>query len=213
MHVFRQTSESPLSKGNTSREEYGDWQTGYEFARNVCLYLKGRGVAPEVIVEPTCGVGNFIAAAIDVFDTVKKVYGVEISKGYMDQTEQKLRKYQTGNRIVSHKLYNTNVFTFDFGEIVRENQQASILILGNPPWVTNSGQGKTDGTNLPVKGNIDRIRGIEAITGKGNFDIAESICNLLIDAFSHHRNTHMALLVKNAVIKTCSTGSIFDRAP
>jgi len=201
MHVFRQTSESPLSKGNTSREEYGDWQTGYEFARNVCLYLKGRGVAPEVIVEPTCGVGNFIAAAIDVFDTVKKVYGVEISKGYMDQTEQKLRKYQTGNRIVSHKLYNTNVFTFDFGEIVRENQQASILILGNPPWVTNSGQGKTDGTNLPVKGNIDRIRGIEAITGKGNFDIAESICNLLIDAFSHHRNTHMALLVKNAVIK------------
>lgn len=132
MHVFRQTSESPLSKGNTSREEYGDWQTGYEFARNVCLYLKGRGVAPEVIVEPTCGVGNFIAAAIDVFDTVKKVYGVEISKGYMDQTEQKLRKYQNGNRIVSHKLYNTNVFTFDFGEIVRENQQASILILGTP---------------------------------------------------------------------------------
>lgn len=187
--------------GNAAREDYGDWQTGYGFAKSVCLYLKGMGIAPDVIVEPTCGIGNFISAAIDVFGTVKKVYGIEISKEYVSQAGQMLREYQNGNRIDCYELSNTSVFTFDFGKIVDENHDKKILVLGNPPWVTNSGLGKTDGTNLPVKRNIDKTRGIEAITGKGNFDIAESICNLVIDAFSCHRDTYMALLVKNSVIK------------
>ena len=76
----------PKEKEDTIRENYGDWQTNYEFAKSVCLYLKNRGIVPDIVVEPTCGVGNFIAAAIDVFETVKKVYGVEIFKGYVDQT-------------------------------------------------------------------------------------------------------------------------------
>lgn len=186
---------------NVARMDYGDWQTDYGFAKSVCLYLKSRGVAPDAIVEPTCGVGNFIAAAIDVFPTVKKVYGIEISKEYFCQAGQRLRGYLGSNRIDGCELYNANVFSFDFGKIVSENQDKSILVLGNPPWVTNSGLGKTDGTNLPVKGNFDNARGIDAITGKGNFDIAESICNLLVDAFSCHRDTNLALLVKNSVVK------------
>ena len=200
MNVSIYTSES-LTRSNVIREDYGDWQTSYEFAKSICLYLKSRGVAPNVIVEPTCGVGNFIAAAIDVFDTIEKVYGIEIFKGYISQTEQKLQEYVNRNRIFCFELYNTNVFTFDFSKIVNENQDKNILVLGNPPWVTNSGLGKTEGSNLPAKGNIDKRRGIEAITGKGNFDIAESICNMIIDAFSRHYNTHIALLVKNSVIK------------
>lgn len=190
-----------LKEKSIIREGYGDWQTSYEFAKSVCLYLKSRGITPEVIVEPTCGIGNFIAAAIDVFDTIQKVYGVEIFNGHICQTEQRLRDYRNRNRIVYYKLYNTTVFAFDFEEIVRENTNKSILILGNPPWVTNSSLGKNDGTNLPIKGNINKTRGIEAITGKGNFDIAESICNLVIDAFSDHDNTHIALLVKSSVIR------------
>ena len=59
-----------LKEKSIIREGYGDWQTSYEFAKSVCLYLKSRGITPEVIVEPTCGIGNFIAAAIDVFDTI-----------------------------------------------------------------------------------------------------------------------------------------------
>lgn len=191
---------SPKGKG-IIREDYGDWQTSYEFAKSVCLYLKSRGVTPEVIVEPTCGVGNFITAAIDVFDTIQKVYGVEIFKGHICQTEQRLQDYRNRNRIVYYKLYNTTVFAFDFKEIARENTNKSILVLGNPPWVTNSNLEKNNSTNLPAKGNIDKTRGIEAITGKGNFDIAESICNLVIDAFSDHDNTHIAMLVKSSVIR------------
>lgn len=201
MGVSLYTLESSVGKENTDRMDYGDWQTSYGFAKSVCLYLKDSGISPNVIVEPTCGVGNFIAAAIDVFGTVEKVYGVEIDKGHIDQAEQKLLKYKCNNQILYYELYNTNVFAFDFRKIVHDNQDKNILVLGNPPWVTNSGLGKTDGTNLPMKSNINKTRGIEAITGKGNFDIAESICNLLIDIFSSHPNTHFALLVKNSVIK------------
>ena len=184
-----------------SRGDYGDWQTSFEFARSVCQYLKSRGLTPDIIIEPTCGVGNFIAAAIDIFDSVKKVYGVELAPEYIEQTEKRLKEYKNNKRIAEYSLYNTDVFSFDFQEIVKENPDKSILILGNPPWVTNSALGKTEGTNLPAKGNIHNTRGIEAITGKGNFDIAETICYALFDAFSKHRNTYIALLVKNTVIK------------
>lgn len=195
------TTESFPSNEKIIRENYGDWQTNYEFAKSVCLYLKNRGIVPDIVVEPTCGVGNFIAAAIDVFGPIKKVYGVEISKGYADQTERRLREYQRNKLIISYKLYNTDIFNFDFREIATQNPNKNILVIGNPPWVTNSDLGKNDGVNLPVKGNINKAKGIEAITGKSNFDIAESICNQIIDAFSHHANTHIALLVKNSVIR------------
>lgn len=201
MNMSVHTSGILLARDRVVREDYGDWQTDYKFAKSVCLYLKSKGVTPNVIVEPTCGVGNFIAAAIDVFDTVEKVYGIEIFDEYISRTEQKLQEYANRNRISCFELYNTNVFTFDFGKIANENQDKNILVLGNPPWVTNSGLGKTDGNNLPAKGNMYGHRGIEAITGKGNFDIAESVCNMIIDAFSKYHNTHMALLVKNSVIK------------
>lgn len=199
--LISKTPKTLLSKKDTIRENYGDWQTSYEFAKSICLYLKDRGISPDIIVEPTCGIGNFISAAIDVFQTVKKVYGIEIFKGYIEQAERKLQEYQTNKLIVSYELYNTDVFTFDFREIAIRNQNQNILVIGNPPWVTNSGLGKNDGMNLPIKGNIKKTKGIEAITGKGNFDIAESICNQIIDAFSYHSDTHIALLVKNSVIK------------
>ncbi|MCD8291062.1 MAG: SAM-dependent methyltransferase [Prevotella sp.] len=206
MSVSIYPPETLFKKKTTSREDYGDWQTSYEFAKNVCLYLKSREISPDVIVEPTCGIGNFIVAALNVFDSVKKVYGIEISNGYISQTEQRLREYVKHNRNIHYELYNTSVFTFDFKKIANENQNKNILVLGNPPWVTNSGLGKNKGTNLPVKVNINKVRGIEAITGKGNFDIAESICNLLIDSFSCHPNTHIGLLVKNSVVKNILYG-------
>ena len=201
MNISFITPETPPAKNHIKRADYGDWQTSYDFAKNVCLYLKSEGLAPDVILEPTCGIGNFITAAIDVFDSVQVVYGIDISQLYINQTERKLQQFIESKRIEKYELYNTNVFSFDFTEIVRKNRNKNILVLGNPPWVTNSGLGKHGGTNLPFKGNIDRVRGIDAITGKGNFDIAESICNMIIDAFSSHKSTHIALLVKNSVVR------------
>lgn len=187
-----------LQRTQEARNEYGDWQTSFEFACLVCRYLKRQGVNPQIIIEPTCGKGNFIKAAIATFDNLEEIYGVEIYKPYLDE----LKIYTDTLNHVDVHLLNHDVFTFNFNEIKRQIQGKNILILGNPPWVTNSELSKNNSENIPTKYNYRDARGIEAITGKGNFDIAESICNLLIENFTQREgDTYMALLVKNSVIK------------
>src|SRR6266545_2183182 len=46
-------------------QEYGDFQTPLSLARAVCQKLFGLGYRPEVLIEPTCGKGNFIIAALE----------------------------------------------------------------------------------------------------------------------------------------------------
>ena len=59
---------------NVSKEEYGDWQTSMELALSVCRLLKEQGINPHVIVEPTCGKGHFILAALQTFDSIEDIY-------------------------------------------------------------------------------------------------------------------------------------------
>ena len=48
----------------TSKKEYGDYQTPADFAEKCVKYLKENfHFLPEMIIEPTCGVGNFLASA------------------------------------------------------------------------------------------------------------------------------------------------------
>ena len=56
-----------------------------------------------------------------------------------------------------------------------------MLVLGNPPWVTNSKQGILGSNNLPKKANFQRLRGFDAKTGKANFDVAEWMLIRLIE--------------------------------
>lgn len=56
--------------------------------------------------------------------------------------------------------------TQDWDALLRPER--SVLVLGNPPWVTNAAQGRIGGTNLPQKGNFDALAGIAALTGKSN---------------------------------------------
>ena len=74
------------------------------------------------------------------------------------------------------------------------------MFIGNPPWVTNSELSVLESSNLPQKNNSDNVRGIEAITGKSNFDISEYIIKLLIDNFSCKKSVY-AFLCKISVAK------------
>lgn len=86
------------------------------------------------------------------------------------------------------------------------------MVIGNPPWVTNTDLGKVNSRNLPIKTNYKRVKGIDAITGKGNFDIAESICNLVFSSFDTRPQTDIALLVKNSVVKNIITHQNSEQA-
>jgi hypothetical protein len=58
-------------------------------------------------------------------------------------------------------------------ESLISNISGYILFLGNPPWVTSSELSILNSQNIPSKSNFQNRRGIEAITGSGNFDISE----------------------------------------
>jgi hypothetical protein len=49
--------------------------------------------------------------------------------------------------------------------------------------------GSLNSTNLPRKNNFKNHSGLDAMTGKGNFDIAEFITMSLIDTFQSSNGT------------------------
>ena len=186
-----------------SKEEYGDWQTNLDLALLTCKILKEKGLSPKVLLEPTCGVGNFIIAALMTFDTIEDVYGIEINKSYVEQLEARIESLQTEGKIKNNvriHLYNSYFFDFVFKDIKNSLDGRMLMILGNPPWVTNSKLSCLESNNIPAKSNFKKEKGLNAITGKGNFDIAEYICTKLIKYF-YQENAVLAMLVKNAVIK------------
>ena len=180
------------------KAEYGDFQTPLELARTVCRRLKSRGFVPEVLVEPTFGEGNFIIAALEIFPSIRFVYGVEIFEPYFQETQRKIGEIFPQNRTV--RLFLDDVFRFSFSEIAQKHRDHSVLVLGNPPWITNSTLGSKNSKNVPRKSNFKNVRGIEALTGKGNFDLGESVVLSMLQHFSFV-NGGFAFLVKNGVAR------------
>lgn len=49
-------------------KELGDYQTPLFFTKTICEYLKNDlKINPDIIIEPTCGIGNFIKTANEYF--------------------------------------------------------------------------------------------------------------------------------------------------
>ena len=127
------------------KNEFGDFQTNSGLAIKVCQLLKEKGINPKTLIEPTCGTGNFILSALKTFDNIENILGVEINKVYLEKLNNDL--IGIPNR-VKIKLENKNVFDYDFSKCPELSEP--FLILGNPPWVTNS---ELQGKNLPKKSN------------------------------------------------------------
>lgn len=186
-----------------SKDEYGDWQTNMDLALKVCCRLKEQGIDPKVIIEPTCGKGHFILAALQTFDNIEDVYGIEIYKPYIDELKFEIlqsciNKADKGK--VKIHLYHHNIFNFDFDDIKKSLNGRNVLVLGNPPWVTNSKLCGINSRNLPTKSNLKKHSGLDAITGKSNFDIAECITVKMMHLLEDE-NAQIAMLLKNSVIK------------
>jgi hypothetical protein len=177
--------------------EYGDFQTPIALADNVCRKLLELGVSPDIIIEPTCGIGNFIQASAKAFQQVDKILGFEINQNYL-QAIQNNRHFTQDQRI---QFWQGDFFTFDWDALLKKySDSAEILVLGNFPWVTNSQQGAIEGKNLPQKTNFQNHTGLEAMTGKSNFDISEWMLIHSIQGLQK-RNASLAMLCKTSVAR------------
>ena len=65
----------------TGKRTFGDFQTPLEFTDFVCNVLKKKlDIKPVVVLEPTCGIGNFLKSSLCF--NAKAYYGIEINPDY-----------------------------------------------------------------------------------------------------------------------------------
>src|SRR5262249_11332849 len=101
--------------------------------------------------------------------------GYEINKAYVDLARASLRD-------VGIQIHHRDFFNEDWRCNIARLSKRRVLVIGNPPWVTNSDLGQLGSKNLPVKSNFQGLRGFDARTGKSNFDIAEWMLIRLLEA-------------------------------
>lgn len=187
------------------RVSYGDWQTPLSLAEKVCETHALRYGSPDVVIEPTCGLGAFVIAALTKFPDLSEIHAIEINHRYTSELKLKILHKALIHRSERHPdiyIYNADFFEFDLSKIVQrcKSRGLNLAIIGNPPWVTNSRQGRNNSCNLPVKENSYGLKGIDAITGKSNFDISEYITISLLK-LAHSNSGGISFLLKNSVIR------------
>ena len=134
-------SKKRNSISETERAEYGDFQTNRNLSDATCNLLKQQLISPKIIIEPTCGKGNFIISSLKTFKSITHIYGIEIYKPYIWETKFAVLDFFLNNTeycIPKIKIIHYNIFDFDFNYIAKKHQNDEFLIIGNPPWVTNS---------------------------------------------------------------------------
>lgn len=185
-----------MTTANAARVEFGDFQTPITLAREVCRAIERLGINPSSILEPTCGKGSFIQAAIATFPALTTIVGNEINPQYASKARS-VTCNKSGH--IRADIIENDFFTLDLDSVMRPLPDP-VLILGNPPWVTNSGLGVLKSSNVPTKSNVNRARGIEALTGSSNFDISEWILRKCLQYLSLRSGT-LAVLCKTAVAR------------
>jgi hypothetical protein len=184
-----------MRTADKAKIEYGDFQTPIELADKICQKLVELGVKPDVVIEPTCGIGAFIKASACSFKSLSKIIGIEINPEYICKINQNNSLFQH----LSLEVSQGNFFEINWFSLI-EHFSEPILVIGNFPWVTNSQQGIINGLNMPEKNNFQNYSGLDAITGKSNFDISEW---MLIQAVEwlQNRNGYLAMICKTSVAR------------
>ena len=178
------------------RGEYGDFQTPLDLARRVCRFLRTGGAEPASIVEPTCGRGSFLVAALENFPGVQRVLGIELDPAHAAAARRAVTASSEGGRV---EVREADIFEVE-GEAVVSDLPEPLLIVGNPPWVTSAALGRLGGKNRPSRGNATGLVGLEAVTGRSNFDISEWILRRLME-WLDGRDATLAVLCKKSVAR------------
>ena len=180
----------------THKAEFGDFQTPTNLANTICGLLYKEGMRPHSIVEPTCGKGNLLLSALDRFPSATKAIGIDISHEHVERTRNRLTTRSYSDRAL---VLQDDFFDIEWGKLLN-GLPDPILVIGNPPWVTSSELATLNSTNLPKKTNFQGFSGLDAKTGKSNFDISEWMLIHILE-FLDHRNATMAMLCKTSVAR------------
>jgi hypothetical protein len=176
--------------------QFGDFQTPPGLVAAVLDSLAPGGWAWTRLLEPTCGRGHFIAGAVARLPGLVEVVGIELQPQHHAAAVETLGG-QSGPAV---RLRLGSVFDVDLASGLGWRDRGPLLVLGNPPWVTSAELGALGSANVPEKRNFKALRGLEAVTGSANFDLAETIILKVITELAPERPT-VAMLCKTAVAR------------
>lgn len=159
----------------SAKNEFGDFQTPQGLADRVVALVHQLYGIPEIVIEPTAGLGAFLSSASSRWKASAQYEGYEINPKYVRRASEAVIDYGV-------RFFHRDFFAESWKENLTRSGKQRVLIIGNPPWVTNSDLGLIGSSNLPSKTNFQGLRGMDARTGKSNFDIAEWMLIKLIEA-------------------------------
>jgi len=171
------------------QRDLGDFQTPPALVDAVLATL-GRNW--RRVLEPTCGRGHFLAGLLARPDPPLEAWGIERQAGHLEAA-----RLAVDGRV---GFLEANIFDLDLGRDIPWVSDGPLLVVGNPPWVTNSALGALGSSNHPRKSNAAGLRGIDARTGRSNFDLAEAVWLKLIVELADQSPT-IALLCKSSVAR------------
>lgn len=183
---------------------YGDFQTPAELVAAVLGRLGPIGRRWPRVLEPTCGVGNFVAGLLTCPDPPREIVGVEIQGDYVREARRRVAHLLhqgagTGSGAAAAAAAETidrektviapgsgraptrvhireaDFFQLDLRRDLAWEERGPLLVVGNPPWVTAAELGARGHANGPARTNVKGLTGLEALTGSANFDLAEAV--------------------------------------
>lgn len=93
------------------RVSYGDWQTPISLAEKICDIHLSKFGSPDVVIEPTCGLGAFVLSALKKFQNIKEFYAIEINSQYTSELKLKILSNALSSPSEKHPdiyIYNTD---------------------------------------------------------------------------------------------------------
>ncbi|HHE31918.1 MAG TPA: SAM-dependent DNA methyltransferase [Chlorobaculum parvum] len=175
---------------------FGDFQTPLDLARRVAALVKlHESTDIRTIFEPTCGLGSFLQASAEAFGATSEYWGFDLNFEYVETARGALAQMDS----ISGHVEQKDFYAIDWKTFLSE-QPSPLLLIGNPPWITNAAMGAIGGQNLPEKSNFQRHKGFAAKTGKANFDISEWMLIRLLEALQG-KQAVVAMLCKTATAR------------
>jgi len=159
----------------STKKEFGDFQTPESLATKAVALVDELFGSPDIVIEPTVGLGAFLKSSAVRWGQTPAYEGYEINQEYAEFTGKNLHEFGV-------QIFHSDFFSEDWKCNLAKSGKSRVLVIGNPPWVTNSELGQLGSKNLPKKTNFQGLRGFDARTGKSNFDIAEWMLIRLIEA-------------------------------
>lgn len=190
----------PTLQKTLDKIQFGDFQTPAELAGAICKLLSRNGLCPGSVVEPSCGTGTFLLEALEHFPQVTTAFALDINPRYVKKALSAVAQRKKRLRVSVH---HDDFFRMNWHRVL-EGLPEPVLIIGNPPWVTSSELGALGSSNLPTKTNLHQVSGLEAKTGKSNFDISEWMIIRLLQSLDSKGGT-MAMLCKTQVARKVLT--------